>query len=64
MQGKYGTSMQGIEYRKPAKGNRKCKECKHLYFGIIGKSSCYKCEIKKQPRYYTSVCYCKNFEKK
>jgi hypothetical protein len=67
MKGRQGVSMQGIEYAPKKKGNVKCAECKHLIFrpskprkGQTKPS--YYCEIKKQPRWYTAKCYCKQFE--
>ena len=63
MNGKYGTSMQGIEHRI-RRGNRECKNCIHLKYGIIGRKAGYKCEIKNKEMYYTSKLYCKNFKEK
>lgn len=69
MKGKHGVSMQGIEYAPKKKGNVKCCECKHLIFKVTGKNKgtradmCnHYCEIKKQARYYTSRCYCRQYE--
>ncbi len=66
MKGKYGAPMNAVEYRYKGKkrGNRKCSLCKHLYFGVVGKESCYKCEVTRKKRYYTSVCFCKDYQPK
>lgn len=63
MKGNYGTSMQSIEYRN-RKGNRKCSQCEHLRYKVMGKSAGYFCEVKNQKRYYTALCYCKQYEQK
>ena len=69
MKGQHGVSMQGIEYAPKKKGNVKCCECRHLIFKVTGKNKgtradmCnHYCEIKKQARYYTSRCYCRQYE--
>lgn len=71
MRGKHGVSMQGIEYAPKKKGNVKCCECMHLIFKATGKNKgtrtdvcSHYCEIKKQARWYTSQCYCKQYEPK
>lgn len=68
MRGKHGVSMQGIEYAPKKKGNVKCCECKHLIFKATGKNKgtrsdvcSHWCEAKKQARWYTSQCYCRQF---
>lgn len=70
MKGKHGVSMQSIEYAPKKKGNVYCKNCKHLIFKTTGNQNSkdvkcnHWCEIKQKPRWFTSKCYCKQFEHK
>lgn len=71
MKGKHGVSMQGIEYAPKKKGDVLCRNCEHLIFRCTGKNKgtradvcSYYCEAKKQARWYTSQCYCKQFKPK
>ena len=71
MKGKHGVSMQGVEYAPKKKGNALCRNCEHLMFRATGKNKgtraevcSYYCGIKRQPRWYTSQCYCKLYEPK
>lgn len=64
MKGKHGVSMQSIEYAPKKKGNRKCAECKHLVYKVTKNKSPYWCEAKRQARYYTAQCYCREYEER
>lgn len=70
MKGKQGVSMQSIEYAPRKKGNVLCRNCTHLIFKTTGNgrtkdTKCnHWCEVKGRPAWYTSQCYCKQFEAK
>ena len=64
MRGKHGVSMQGIEYAPKKRGDVKCAECKHLSYRVTRNKSPYWCEVKRQPRFYTAKCYCREWEGK
>lgn len=61
MKGKFGTSMQSIEYR-PKRIGVACKDCKYLAY--LGGTTPYICNYTQKGRHYTSICKCKHFVKK
>lgn len=70
MRGKTGTAMNAIEFAPRKKGNVKCSECEELIFKPQQKKKKkkkeatpnYYCRAKKQHRWYTAKCFCKQFK--
>lgn len=61
--GKYGISMQGIEYRPRKKGYH-CNTCAYFTLNTYNAKAPYICSLRNKPLYYTSVCSCRKYRKK
>lgn len=68
MRGKTGTSTNGTIHRRPSqKGDRRCKDCKHLIYLCSvkkGEQFNYYCKVAHQPKHYTTKCYCSHYREK